>query len=103
MSLLNQSNNLPNLWIKLLHNFSFFCASDYAQAHQLQKNERDQSIQALFTKHNLGRVGALPLSNEVAVKHLERATNRLDELSRDHEQQKVPYSSQAFFDYTMST
>ncbi|BBN10542.1 DNA repair protein RAD50 [Marchantia polymorpha subsp. ruderalis] len=58
------------------------------EAHQLQKNERDQSIQALFTKHNLGRVGALPLSNEVAVKHLERATNRLDELSRDHEQQK---------------
>ncbi|KAL3678836.1 hypothetical protein R1sor_021792 [Riccia sorocarpa] len=83
----------------LVENFSKDCQikgklQAELEAHQLQKNERDKSIQALFAKHNLGSVGSLPLSNEAAVKHLERATSRLDDLSRDHEQRKEANTSE---------
>ncbi|CAM6096053.1 unnamed protein product [Calypogeia fissa] len=54
------------------------------EVHTQQKHDRDQSIRAFFSRHNLG-FPSLPLSNEVAVQHLETATNRLEVLTRDHE------------------
>lgn len=53
------------------------------------KRERDSTIQKLFTKHNLGLLPNMPLSNEVAVNLTNRAKMRLQDLEKDLHDKKV--------------
>ncbi|KAJ0261961.1 DNA repair protein RAD50 [Hirschfeldia incana] len=54
-----------------------------AEAHMLLKNERDTSIQKIFSHHNLGNVPSTPFSTEVVLNLTNRIKSRLGEFERD--------------------
>ncbi|CAH8348708.1 unnamed protein product [Eruca vesicaria subsp. sativa] len=54
-----------------------------AEAHMLLKNERDASIQKMFSHHNLGNVPSNPFSTEVVLNLTNRIQSRLGEFEMD--------------------
>ncbi|KAG2332824.1 hypothetical protein Bca52824_004004 [Brassica carinata] len=54
-----------------------------AEAHMLLKNERDTSIQKIFSHHNLGNVPSTPFSTEVVLSLTNRIKSRLGEFEMD--------------------
>ncbi|CAA7027279.1 unnamed protein product [Microthlaspi erraticum] len=54
-----------------------------AEAHVLLKNERDSTIQKIFSHHNLGNVPSTPFSREVVLNLTNRIKSRLGEFERD--------------------
>ncbi|KAF8096059.1 hypothetical protein N665_0318s0012 [Sinapis alba] len=54
-----------------------------AEAHMLLKNERDTSIQKIFSHHNLGNVPSTPFSTEVVLNLTNRIKSRLGEFEMD--------------------
>ncbi|XP_010414057.1 PREDICTED: DNA repair protein RAD50 isoform X2 [Camelina sativa] len=54
-----------------------------AEAHMLLKNERDSTIQNIFSRHNLGNVPSTPFSPEVVLSLTNRIKSRLGELEMD--------------------
>ncbi|CAH8282647.1 unnamed protein product [Eruca vesicaria subsp. sativa] len=54
-----------------------------AEAHMLLKNERDASIQKMFSHHNLGNVPSTPFSTEVVLNLTNRIQSRLVEFEMD--------------------
>lgn len=61
------------------------------QAHISLKNERDYTIQNLFSKHNLGSLSDPPFGNEVALNLTNRIKSRLTGLEKDMQHKKVNY------------
>ncbi|XP_038971803.1 DNA repair protein RAD50 [Phoenix dactylifera] len=59
-----------------------------ADAHMSVRQERDSTIQSIFTKHNLGSVPDAPFSNEVAFNLSNRIKTRLLDLERDLQDKK---------------
>lgn len=56
----------------------------------LLKNERDSTIQKIFSHHNLGNVPSTPFSIEVVLNLTNRIKSRLGELEMDLLDKKVP-------------
>ncbi|KAF8056799.1 hypothetical protein N665_1267s0002 [Sinapis alba] len=54
-----------------------------AEAHKLLKNERDTSVQKIFSHHNLGNVPSTPFSTEVVLNLTNRIKSRLGEFEMD--------------------
>ncbi|EFH55616.1 hypothetical protein ARALYDRAFT_344958 [Arabidopsis lyrata subsp. lyrata] len=54
-----------------------------AEAHMLLKNERDSTIQKIFSHHNLGNVPSTPFGTEVVLNLTNRIKSRLGELEMD--------------------
>nr|VDC88720.1 unnamed protein product [Brassica oleracea] len=54
-----------------------------AEAHMLLKNERDASIQNIFSNHNLGNVPSTPFSTDVVLNLTNRIKSRLGEFEMD--------------------
>lgn len=55
----------------------------------LLKNERDSTIQKIFSHHNLGNVPSTPLSTEVVLNLTNRIKSRLGEFEMDLLDKKV--------------
>ncbi|XP_073116824.1 DNA repair protein RAD50 isoform X2 [Elaeis guineensis] len=59
-----------------------------ADAHMAVRQERDSTIQSIFTKHNLGSLPDAPFSNEVAFNLSNRIKTRLFDLEKDLQDKK---------------
>ncbi|KAK7331449.1 hypothetical protein VNO77_25674 [Canavalia gladiata] len=59
-----------------------------AEAHISLKNERDSSIQNLFSRYNLGSLPKSPFSTEVALNLTNRVKSRLGDLEKDLDDKK---------------
>ncbi|GMH20274.1 hypothetical protein Nepgr_022115 [Nepenthes gracilis] len=59
-----------------------------AEGHMSLKNERDTTIQKLFSRHNLGHLPDAPFSNEVAWSLTTRINGRMMDLERDLQDKK---------------
>lgn len=53
------------------------------------KNERDSTIQKLFSMHNLGSLPTPPFSEDIALKLANRVRSRLLDLEQDLQEKKV--------------
>lgn len=60
------------------------------------KNERDSSIQDLFTTYSLGSLPNYPFSDEVALNLSRRVKLRLADLEKDLDDKKVIFSVPSF-------
>ena len=70
----------------LVQSFAF-----YLQAHISLKDERDSTVQKLFTRHNLGPLPTPPFSDEVALNLTNRVKSRVMDLEKDIQEKKVNY------------
>lgn len=59
-----------------------------AEAHMSLRNERDSTIQKLFTRHNLGSLPGAPFSDDVALNFSNRIQKRLMDLEKDLQDKK---------------
>ncbi|KAF5199763.1 Dna repair protein rad50 [Thalictrum thalictroides] len=58
------------------------------EAHNERRNNRDNEIQRLFAKHNLGHVPSKPFSDDLAWNHVSRIRTRLMDLAKDLQDKK---------------
>ncbi|KAK2973610.1 hypothetical protein RJ640_027520 [Escallonia rubra] len=65
-----------------------------ADEHMKLKNDRDQIIQKLFGRHNLGNLPNIPFSDEVAANLTNRINSRLLDLDRDLQDKKSSITTQ---------
>ncbi|KAK3020639.1 hypothetical protein RJ639_046423 [Escallonia herrerae] len=65
-----------------------------ADEHMKLKNDRDQIIQKLFGRHNLGNLPNIPFSDEVAANLANRINSRLLDLDRDLQDKKSSITTQ---------
>ncbi|XP_010557042.1 PREDICTED: DNA repair protein RAD50 isoform X2 [Tarenaya hassleriana] len=59
-----------------------------AEAHMSLKNERDATIQKIFSRHNLGTIPSFPFSTEVILNLTNRIKSRLSEIEVDLQDKK---------------